>query len=83
MKNDTKIVMFDKPIIKKNEEVKKGDIISTEYGDYGNWVQVVVDHLEISPEWVEVVGHYANNNEAFTGYHTNREKNKVIGHVYF
>lgn len=33
----------------KSADIKPGDIIKFEYGDYGNWVTAVIDSVSIDP----------------------------------
>lgn len=33
----------------KSSDIKPGDIIKFEYGDYGNWVTAVIDNVSIDP----------------------------------
>lgn len=35
------MIRYDKPIIKTAAEMKPGDICRVEYGDYGNWCELV------------------------------------------
>lgn len=37
------MIRYDKPIIKTAAEMKPGDIFRTEYGDYGNWCEFVLN----------------------------------------
>ena len=79
------VVMLKNPIFKRKEELKKGDIVSTEYGDYNNWVQIVVDYVELpnknNERFAKLVGHYLKNNESVVGYLTDYERNKVVGYI--
>lgn len=79
------ICMFENPMFKKNEELKRGDIISTEYGNYGNWVQIVVDYVELpnknNEKFAKLVGHYLKNNKDVVAYLANYERNKVVGYI--
>lgn len=35
------MIRYEKPIIKTAAEMMPGDIFRTEYGDYGNWCELV------------------------------------------
>lgn len=40
------VIKHNKPVIKKASEMKYGDVFRTEYGEYGNWVEVVFEKCE-------------------------------------
>jgi hypothetical protein len=64
-------------IIKTYNEIQKGDVFRTEYGDYGNYVDIVFESNEITEtNWLKTVGHYYNSNREFVGY-SPIHKNKV------
>lgn len=50
------IEFFDESKVVKLENMKKGDVFLTEYGDYGNYVYVVFDSYEIDGSWVRTRG---------------------------
>lgn len=74
---------FTEPIIKSHDNVRKGDVIYTEYGDFNNYVTVAVDSVDTTGEWVKTTGRYVNSGELFEGFqHVHRGKGgmfKVIG----
>lgn len=43
-------------MVKKAVELKAGDVIRFEYGDYGNWVQCAVNEIEATGNTVQVKG---------------------------
>ena len=73
--------IFDKPIYKKDNDLSIGDILETEYGDYDNWVKIVIDKIELNNTWTKITGHYLLTNNSFEGYQFVSTKNKVIGKV--
>lgn len=58
---------------KTYDKIQKGDIFKTEYGDYGNWVEIIFDHNEIEyyesgkAKTLKTVGKYRDGRE-FVGY---------------
>ena len=61
--------MYDKPIIKKMKDIEYGDIIEVEYGDFDNFVDVVVTDIEkIDDGSIKTTGVYLLNYEPFEGY---------------
>lgn len=73
------IKLFDKPIIKKDEELEKGDVIETPYGDEENIIQFVLETSERQDNiFVKQTGHYPNGRE-FEGWKFYKEDNKVVG----
>lgn len=80
--------LYNKPIVKTLDQMQKGDIFDTFYGDYKNIVRIVFDHAERDPKkpnWVKNVGTYLKNNQAYEGWDY-ESKNKqiqyeIIGHV--
>lgn len=81
--------LFDKPVTKTIDEMQKGDIFDTQYGDYNNIVRIVFDHTEQKKEnntvWIKTVGTYLKDNAPFEGWDwisKNRKKSyEVIGHI--
>lgn len=75
------IIMYNEPVLKTYTTVQPGDIIETEYGDYDNWVQVIVDKVEKTDTSIKTTGVYLNNRtEKFEGYNMGRIATfKVIG----
>lgn len=57
------------PKVVKILDLKPGDVISIEHGDYGNFVIVVVTKItELDESWIRIEGYYANNkNREFVG----------------
>lgn len=56
------IELFDESKVVKLQNMKKGDIFFTEYGDYGNYVYVVFDSYEIDGSWVRTKGTQISRN---------------------
>lgn len=85
-KRDNMLVeLFDKSKVVKLEDMKKGDIFFTEYGDHGNYVYVVFDSYEIDGSWVRIKGtHISRNgdvlNKEWVGFGGNYYYN-VVGKV--
>lgn len=52
--------MFDKPIVKPASEMKAGDVIRVEYGEYGNFCNLVFESCRSYGE---------HNNRTETTYH--------------
>ena len=60
------IELFDECKTVKLENMKKGDIFLTEYGDYGNYIYVVFDSYEIDGSWVRTKGtHISRSGDVF------------------
>ena len=78
---DTNILMYDEPIIKPYTTVEPGDIIETEYGDYDNWVKVIVEKVEQTDTAIKTTGVYLNHRSGkFEGYNPGKTATfKVIG----
>lgn len=75
-----KIDMYNEPIIKLAENIETGDIAEIEYGDYGNFVKVVIDHIEKEKDCFKTVGKYLNSNQDFEGYDFGKTQSyKIIG----
>jgi hypothetical protein len=74
------VELFEKPIRKRPDELELGvDVVELEYGDYGNYVKVVVEYcgLEGDGRWWRTAGKYVSNGCEFDGYST-VYKNKII-----
>lgn len=53
------IKYFDEPIYKKLTEIQQGDVIYTEFGDYGNYIQAIFDDFEkTKPNISKISFHY-------------------------
>lgn len=78
---DTNILMYDEPIIKPHTTIEPGDIIETEYGDYDNWVQIIVEKVEQTDTAIKTTGVYlSHRNDKFEGYNPGKTATfKVIG----
>lgn len=77
---ENNVIMYDKPIIKKMKDIEYGDIIETEYGDFDNFVKVVVTNMEKTKDGsIRTTGVFLLNNEPFEGYNLRDEDDKVIG----
>ena len=49
-------------MLKKCKDLVKGDIIRVEYGDYDNWVTVIVDRIEDTGDtYCKIVGKWPNS----------------------
>lgn len=78
--SENNVIMFDKPIIKKMKDVEYGDIIEVEYGDFDNFVDVIVTNIEkTETDSIKTTGVFLLNNEPFEGYSLRDEGDKVIG----
>lgn len=65
---------------KKQCELCKGDIIHVEYGDYDNWVTVVVDKVEDKDDrWIKLTCHYINSDRTDEMYGYKDSLVEVIG----
>lgn len=54
---------------KKQCELSKGDVIRVEFGDYDNWVTVVVDKVEDDDNnWSKLTCHYPGTNKPVEMY---------------
>ena len=74
------VIMYEKPIIKKMKDIEYGDIIVVEYGDFDNFVDVVVTDMEkINDGSIKTTGVFLLNHEPFEGYSLRDSGNKVIG----
>lgn len=74
------VIMYEKSIIKKMKDIEYGDIIETEYGDFDNFVKVVVTNMEKTEDGsIRTTGVFLLNNEPFEGYSLRDDGDKVIG----
>lgn len=74
------VIVYEKPIIKKMKDIEYGDIIETEYGDFDNFVKVVVTNMEKTEDGsIRTTGVFILNNEPFEGYSFRDDGDKVIG----
>ena len=74
------VIMYEKPIIKKMKDIEYGDIIVVEYGDFDNFVDVIVTDIEkIKDGSIKTTGVYLLNHEPFEGYSLRDSGNEVIG----
>lgn len=66
------VELFEKPIIKTHDELELGvDVIQLQYGDYGNFVKVVLESCGYEDEtnkWWVTKGIYVSNGAKFEGY---------------
>lgn len=56
----------------KEKDLKRGDVIRIEYGDFNNYVTVIVDHVVVEDEKMfgsKIVGKHPNG-DPFVGYGT-------------
>jgi hypothetical protein len=64
---------------KKISELKRGDIVKTEYGDYDNWVVVIVNYVEKEKEDYKINCQlYPDMSEPFDMYSFNVEYVEVL-----
>ena len=78
--SDNNVIMYDKPIIKKMKDIEYGDIIEVEYGDFDNFVDVVVTDMEKTDDGsIKTTGMFLLNQEPFEGYSLRDSGDKVIG----
>lgn len=54
------IEYFAEPIYKYLGELRQGDVIYTEFGDYGNYIQAIFDYLQTKPDEIMFLFHYPN-----------------------
>ncbi len=74
------VILYDRPIIKKLKDIEYGDIIKTEYGDFDNFVEVVVTHVEkLQDGSMRTIGVFLLNHEPFEGYSLRDDRYKVVG----
>ena len=74
------VIMYEKPIIKKMKDIEYGDIIVVEYGDFDNFVDVVVTDMEKTNDGsIKTTGVFLLNHEPFEGYSLRDSGDKVIG----
>lgn len=74
------VKMYEKPMIKKMKDIEYGDIIEVEYGDFDNFVDVIVTDMEkIDDGSIKTTGVYLLNHEPFEGYSLRDSGDKVIG----
>lgn len=77
---ENNVIMYDKPIIKKMKDIEYGDIIEVEYGDFDNFVDVIVTNVEKTETGsIKTTGVFLLNNEPFEGYSLRDDGDKVIG----
>lgn len=73
---------LDNPIVKRVEEVQKGDVLRCEYGDYDNWIEFVLDKVtKESDYWYCTEGRYLNSGNPHKGYCSKGSAYYVLGHV--
>ena len=78
--SDNNVIMYDEPIIKKMKDIEYGDIIKVEYGDFDNFVDVVVTDMEKTDDGsIKTTGMFLLNHEPFEGYSLRDSGDKVIG----
>lgn len=58
------MIKYEKPIIKKPEEMERGDIFRAEYGDYGNWCNFVFESCKIEGKRLETQFHWIGKTES-------------------
>ena len=74
------VIMYEKPIIKKMKDIEYGDIIVVEYGDFDNFVDVIVTDIEKTNDGsIKTTGVFLLNHEPFEGYSLRDSGDKVIG----
>lgn len=76
--------LYEEPVIKHYTEVEPGDVCIMEYGDYDNFVTIIIDSLSLvsGGSFVECIGRYSHNGNEFKGYgpnYTNQASYKIIG----
>lgn len=78
--SENNVIMYDEPIIKKMKDIEYGDIIEVEYGDFDNFVDVVVTDMEKTDDGsIKTTGVFLLNHEPFEGYSLRDSGDKVIG----
>lgn len=76
------IEYFDEPIYKKLTEIQQGDVIYTEFGDYGNYIQAIFDNFEKTKSNMSKISfHYSDGrfDEMYGILYTDPTKYKIIG----
>lgn len=76
------IEYFDEPIYKKITEIKQGNVIYTEFGDYDNYIQAIFDDFEkIKSNILKISFHYPDGrfDEMYGFLHTDPTEYKIIG----
>ena len=76
------IEYFDEPIYKKLTEIQQGDVIYTELGDYGNYIQAIFDDFEkIKPNISKISFHYPDGRfeEMYGFLNIDTTEYKIIG----
>ena len=66
----------------KQKDLEKGDIISVEYGNYDNWVKVVVDKVEDDARvsyGCKLTCHYLDSKQQVVMYGDSNSTVEVLG----
>lgn len=75
------IEYFDEPIYKYLSELRQGDVIYTEFGDYGNYIQAIFNNFERMDNEIMFSFHYSDGrfDEMYEFSHDDTTKYKIIG----
>lgn len=76
------IEYFDELIYKKMTEIQQGDVIYTEFGDYGNYIQAIFDDFEkIKSNILKIDFHYPDGkfDEIYGFSYIDLTEYKIIG----
>lgn len=70
--------MFNSPVEKTSATISEGDIFTTEFGDFGNWVNLVFEEFGDSdlPDWTTIKYHVVNGTLSACCYE-NKNINKI------
>lgn len=75
-----KVEMFKSPVVKTSATILPGDIFSTEFGDFGNWVNLVFEEFGSSnlSDWTAIKYHVVTGTLSACCY-----ENKNINNIKF
>ena len=76
------IEYFDEPIYKKLTEIQQGDVIYTEFGDYGNYIQAIFDNFEKTKSNMSKISFYYSDgrfDEMYGFLNIDTTEYKIIG----
>lgn len=84
--SEIKVNIYESPVTKPWTNIVKGDVLRFEYGDFDNYVRVVLDHFESDKDddTIKVVGNYVSNGDLHESYcfkFGGVPNMSVIGHV--
>lgn len=79
-----RIKMFESPVEKTSATILEGDIFTTEFGDFGNWVNLVFEKFGENnlPDWTAIKYHVVGGTlgaYCYENKNINKIKFTVIG----